>query len=217
MKKQLSFSTIKFSQLETFFKLTLEVGDANFSKWFDFPYQVDSGELEQLNSLLNDKRLVIGGFTEEELKAKFIIPLLNLVNFRDENIADWYERSIKSVIDDLEIGGKTDFLVASGVKEPDTPYFFIQEFKPSETTSSPHDQLLAELLVALHLNQENEALGAYVVNEMWRFMLLEKHNDDTYTYYLSTGYNCLNKSDLKQLYISLQGVKADILNRFVPA
>lgn len=217
MKKQISFSNVKFNQLEEFFTLSLEVRDAKFSKWFDFPYEVSPEELRSLDNLLLDKRLIIRGFTEEELKAKFIIPLLNLVDFRDENIADWYERSIKSVINGLEIGGKTDFLVASGIKEPKVPYFFIQEFKPSETTSSPHDQLLAELLVAVDLNKENQALGAYVVNELWRFMLLEKQENDSYIYYLSTGYNCLNKAELKQLYISLQGVKADILNRFVLA
>lgn len=44
-------------------------------------------------------------------------------------------------------------------------------------------------------------------------MLLEKAADDTYTYTLSIGYNGLNLEDLKKIYISLQGVKADILEK----
>ncbi|MEM8527764.1 MAG: hypothetical protein AAGG68_24190 [Bacteroidota bacterium] len=215
MKKQISFSTIKLSQLEGYIDFQLEFDNAQFEKWFDYAYELSKEEEEFLFSLLEDERLLIHGFSEEELKAKFIVPLLNKVKFKTDKIADWYERSIRATVNDLDIGGKTDFLVASGKKEPKLPYFFIQEFKPSESTSSPHDQLLAELLVAIELNEESQVLGAYVVNELWRFMLLRKNTDNTYTYFLSSGYNCLNKEDLKKLYISLQGVKADILERFI--
>ena len=62
-------------------------------------------------------------YTEEELKAKFIIPLVNRVDFVGESFSDWYERSIKTVINDWEISGITDFMVAKGEKEPESPYF----------------------------------------------------------------------------------------------
>lgn len=214
MKQQISFSNVKLVQLKSYIDFKLDFDNTAFDKWFKYPYTVSPEEEVFLESLLKDERLLIYGFSEEELKAKFIIPILNKVNFKTDETADWYERTIRAEVNGIEIGGKTDFLVASGLKEPEVPYFFIQEFKPSESSSSPHDQLLAELMVALELNQEDTVLGAYVVNEIWRFMLLEKKKDNTYTYYLSPGYNCLNKEDLKKLYISLRGVKAAILERF---
>lgn len=213
MKKQLSFSSIKLKDIQKIVSIELRRNKNTFDKWFEFPYTVSEQETNFLYSLLEDERLLISGFSEEELKAKFIIPLLNKVNFKAKGFADWYERPLKSTINGVEIGGKTDFLVANGTKEPEIPYFFIQEFKPAESASSPHDQLLAELLVAIQRNKNTQAIGAYVINELWRFMLLEKEEDEIYCYYLSSGYNCLNKEDLKKLYISLQGIKADIIEK----
>ena len=211
--KQLSFSTVKLKNLTELVSIEPILDDNAFSKWFNYAYEITEEELIFLSRLLADRRLIIGGFSEEELKAKFIIPLLNRVNFQVGTLSDWYERPLKAVIKDTELGGKTDFLVASGLKEPEQPYFFIQEFKPSETKSSPQDQLLAELLVALQLNQKDETVGAYVIGEHWRFMLLKKIGEDNYQYFLSTGYNCLIKENLSQLYISLQGIKADIIQK----
>ncbi|NJL74790.1 MAG: hypothetical protein HC892_06880 [Saprospiraceae bacterium] len=211
--RQISFSTISLKQLREIVDIKPEMDETVFDKWLHYVYEISEEEVSFLYGLLEDERLLISGFSEEELKAKFIIPILNKVNFQVGGLHDWYERTLRGVVNGVEIGGKTDFLVATGIKEPEKPYFFIQEFKPSESSSSPQDQLLGELLVALHLNNESQMLGAYVLNELWRFLLLVKNNEERYTYYLSTGFNCLNKEDLKQLYASLQGVKADIMQR----
>ena len=128
-------------------------------------------------------------------------------------MSDWYERPLHATINDYELGDKTDFLVARGINEPEKPYFFIQEFKPSESKSSPQNQLLSELLVALYLNEEPSALGAYVVGQLWTFLLLKKTVKEEYIYYVSQGFNALNEADLKRLYIALQGVKADIMDK----
>ncbi len=211
--KQLSFSTIKLKQIAELVNIEPKWDDSAFDKWFNYPYEISTSEEVFLKQLLSDRRLIIGGFSEEELKAKFIIPLLNKIDFQVNHLSDWYERPLKAVINGTELGGKTDFLVASGLKEPEQPYFFIQEFKPSETRNSPQDQLLAELLVAMQLNQDQEAIGAYVMGEHWRFILLQKIGENNYRYTLSSGFNCLINANLKQLYIALQGVKADIVKK----
>ncbi|MCB1189797.1 MAG: hypothetical protein H7A23_00860 [Leptospiraceae bacterium] len=46
-------------------------------------------------------------------------------------IQDWYEASIQGTVNGVEIKGYADFMVATGIKEPQKPYFFIQEYKPS--------------------------------------------------------------------------------------
>ena len=111
------------------------------------------------------------------------------------------------------MNGITDYLVAKGFDEPEKPYFFIQEFKPSKPNSDPENQLLAELIVAIENNQESSAIGAHIVGRLWTFVLLRKLDENTFRYVSSVGFNVLDIEDLKKLYIALQGVKADIIQK----
>ncbi len=91
----------------------------------------------------------MGSYSEEELRIRFIGPLLNKVDYRFKNTRDWYQRPLKAKINKVTIGGYVDFMVAKGFKEPEIPYFFIQEFKRTKFETDPEDQLLAEMLVAM--------------------------------------------------------------------
>ena len=213
MKKQLSFSNIKLKDLRAIIPLKAKSLPTIFDKWFKFDYSLSAADEDFLNGLLKSNEIRMPFYSEEELKMKFIAPILNRVNFNFEEVTDWYERAISGTVNDWELRGVTDYLVATGISVPERPYFFIQEFKPSKTGSDPEDQLLAELLLAIHLNKENIALGSIIIRQLWTFMLLEKNSEDSYCFYKSAGFNTLNIKDLKQLYIALQGVKADIVER----
>jgi len=213
MNQQLYFSDLRLKDLRQVVNITPQIEKSAFNKWFNYPYVLQEEELLFLKKLNKDRRLYLAGCSAADLKAKFIIPLLNKVNFLFREVADWYERPLSAIINGYELSGKIDFLVATGIKEPETPYFFIQGFKPSVSKSSPQDQLLSELLVALYLNKEQTALGAYVVGQLWVFLLLKKNDDDTYEYFISQGFNTLNEVDLQELYVALQGMKADIMEK----
>ncbi len=209
MKKQLSFSKVKFDELNQVVRLMgiLDLQDTKFQEWFSYPYTFNETELLLLERLLSTHKLYVSTYSEEELKAKLIIPILNSVNFMFGTVKDWYERPLKAVINGVEIGGYVDFMVANGVKEPQRPYFFIQEFKRSKAEVDPEDQLLAELLVAIELTQTTIMRGAYIMGKAWNFVILEKQLDGRYEYYISKVFDNTWLADLKQIYINLQAVK----------
>ena len=209
MKKQLSFSRVKFDELNQIVKLigVPDIYDTKFQEWFSYPYSFEDTELLLLEQLLNQHKLYVSTYSEEELKAKLLVPILNSVNFMFEEVKDWYERPLKAVVNYVEIGGYVDFMVAKGIKEPQRPYFFIQEFKKSKVEVDPEDQLLAELLVAITLNQTTIMRGAYIIGKAWNFVILEKQTNDQYKYYVSKIFDNTWLEDLKQIYINLQAVK----------
>lgn len=211
--QKLSFSNIKYKDLKKVVNIKQLVDDSQFNDWFSNHYEFSEEELAFLKTLIHKNRLKVKTYTEEELKAKFIIPLLNKVDFQGENYSDWYERTIKTVINGWEIGGLTDFMIAKGEREPETPYFFIQEFKPSKTSSYPEEQLIAELLVALHLNKETLIKGAYIVGEHWYFVITQRDETDNYQYFVSESFDSLKLEDLKRIYQYLQTIKSEVLKK----
>ncbi len=106
------------------------------------------------------------------------------------------------------LNGEPDFVVATGIEEPKTPYFFLQEYKKSvNPTGNPEFQVLATMLTAMTLNNTNEIKGGFIIGRTWTFIILEKLENDNYEYFVSDGFDCLRFSDLKQIYINLQAVK----------
>jgi hypothetical protein len=209
MKKQLSFSKIKFDELNKIVKLIgiPDIYDTKFQEWFSYSYVLTKTELTLLERLLSQHKLYVSNYSEEELKAKLIIPILNLVEFNCGGIKDWYERPLKAIINGVEIAGYVDFMVATGIKEPQRPYFFIQEFKKSKAKIDPEDQLLAELLVAIELTQSTIMRGAYIIGKTWNFVILERQQTYQYQYYISRVLDNTWFEDLKQIYINLQAIK----------
>jgi hypothetical protein len=207
MKKQLSFSKVKFDELCKVVPLKPITDHAQFNEWFHYDYSLNENEIDFLTHLIDLHRPFLSSYSEEELKVKYITPMLNKVNFMFEEVRDWYERPLKAVINGVEIGGYVDFMVAKGIKEPQRPYFFIQEFKKSKTEVDPEDQLLAELLVATELNQATVMRGAYIIGKVWNFVILKKQPNNEYEYYVSKIFDNTWLDDLKQIYINLQAVK----------
>jgi hypothetical protein len=211
-RKSVSFSSVTMLQLRQVVTLRPKATDSLFLiEWTDFQYIILDEDLLFLNKLIQKNKNLINYYLEEEVKAKFIIPLLNKIDFCVGETQDWYERTLKTKINSVEIGGKTDYLVAKGFAEPEVPYFFIQKFKPTLTSSSPEEQLLAELIVALQLNQRNEIKGCYIIGRYWHFMVLEK-NENIYEYSVSKGFDSMDLNDLKKIYNLLQAVKQKYCN-----
>ena len=149
-------------------------------------------------------------YSEEELKAKFITPILNKVDFMVGDVKDWYERPLRAIINDFEIGGYTDYMVAKGEDEPELPYFFLQEFKPSVSNTPPESQLLAELITALHLNNLTEMKGGTVQGQFWKFMIVERIGEE-WLYYTSKSFDAADFNDLCGIYNCLRFIKNSII------
>ncbi len=210
--KKLNFSSINISDLEKIVKLTIDLKEQYFHEWFNFNYELNSDENIFLANLLkkmnNQSRFKIGEFSEEEIKMKFISPLLNKVDFIGLNYQDWYERQMKAKINGILFNGTTDFLVASGEFEPEKPFFFIQEFKKSFKSNSPVGQILAEMMVAIENNKSiNIIRGAFTYGSIWQFIYLEKIENFNYRYAISESFDSFKLIDLKNIYKNLIAVK----------
>lgn len=178
-----------------------------FDEWFGYSYNLKKDEEIFLEELIKNERLYLQKYNEELLKAKFISPLLNKVNFVTENFRDWYGYEISAVVNGYELSGKPDFMVASGKFEPENPYFFFQEFKKSRTVSNPDYQVLSEMATAMEINKSKIMKGAYNIGKWWTFVILKKLGEGKYKYYESDSFDCLKITDLKQIFINLKAVK----------
>ncbi len=205
--KKISFANVEYGDLKKLVHLIPKLFENAFEKWFSFEYSLSEEEEKFLKDLIVENKFYISSYTEEELKANFIIPLLRKVNFRRDNIREWYERPLSATINNETIGGTVDFMVARGDKSPESPFFFIQEFKRTKNDSLPEEQLLAEMLVAINLNKTNIMRGAYIVGRVWNFVILEKISENTYQYFVSDVVDSLTFNGLRQIFICLQTVK----------
>jgi hypothetical protein len=93
-------------------------------------------------------------------------------------------------------------MVAKGRSKPVVPYFFIQEFKKLLTPSNPKYQLVAQMLVALNLNQSKAIKGA---------------TNNKYVYFVSEDFDSSKIADLEAIYKNLIFVKQEIKKLGSPA
>jgi hypothetical protein len=184
-----------------------------FNSWFNFDITLIDEEVLFLKELLAQEIDLIRIYNEEDLKAHFISPILNKVNFKSlkNKRRDFYEETLTYETNHFILRGVTDFVVAKGLEYPETPYFFIQEFKKGVQYSNPEPQLLAELISAVELNNFKQMKGAFIVGENWNFVILNKLAQDKYQYFISHTFNATNINDLKCIYKNLLFVKHNLL------
>ncbi len=205
--KSYNFSNIKFSDLENIIQIKPMYNPLVFNDWFSFAYKLSRKESTFLKELIERHIKLLNFYLEEDLKMKFLSPILNQVNFMTDDFHDWYDGALTGMVNDVEIKGFTDYMVATGISQAKKPYFFIQEFKPSVPDKNPEIQLLAEMLVTIEKNQTNIMRGGYIIGRNWSFVILEKIGENQFEYFVSSPFDALDFADLKKIYIILQAVK----------
>ncbi len=202
-----NFSQITFQILRKITNIELGEEENKFDEWFGYNYKLNNEEENFLQNIIKKEKIYLHLYNEELLKARFLHPLLNMVDFRTKNFRDWYAYPISAVVNGYKLSGLPDFMVATGLEFPEKPYFFIQEFKKQLTNSDPLRQLLSEMAVAISYNKVKETQGAYNIGQFWKFVILTKLDESKYQYYESQSLDCLKINDLKQIYQNLQAVK----------
>ena len=210
-----SFSKIRDKELEKLFDIEKKIDKNIFNEWFNNKKIIESETIKFLNTLILENELLIRDYNEEDLKIKFITPLLNKIKFVsfENEFRDFYELSLKYQTEDFIFQGTTDFVVSKGLVKSKKPYFFIQEFKRSEEFSNPRPQLVAELIAGIELNNEKVMKGAYIVGENWNFVILEKLGDKNYQYFVSSTFKATNREDLYLIYKNLLFIKEEIIQK----
>ena len=207
-----NYSSVTFDDLKEVFDIKRLKSKDIFKDWFDKKYDLNKDENDFVERLVDMHFQHINNYSELELVGKVIAPILNKVNFmiNDKHIRDWYEVALRYEDSEVCFNGRCDFVVAKGYDSPINPYFFIQEFKQA-SASFPENQLLAELITAIKINQTDTIKGAYIMGQIWAFVILERVKKNSYNYYISKRYDSMDIDDLTKIYKILQNVKQELI------
>ena len=156
-------------------------------------------------------RLNVDNWNEQELSLNCIGPMLALVDLSGATFNSFAARSLSGVINGEELSGIPDGMVARGWREPEIPYFCLQEYKrDKDPNGDPAAQVLAAMLVAQHLNandsssalaRERAVYGCYIVGRMWYFVVLSGTE-----YAMSAGHNAA-REEIFEIFTILKSLK----------
>jgi hypothetical protein len=171
---------------------------ADFSEW-------ERKSLEFFRQLLRHNA---HSWNEVELMQLFIGPIFALVNFSGKHCNYFAERELRGAVGDVVMYGNPDGMIASGSREPETPYFCLQEYKKHlDPKGDPAGQALATMLVAQELNEHRRPVyGCYVAGDIWRFMLLQER-----TYGLSDAYSATGGDGVFEIFRILKTLKGVVM------
>ncbi len=191
------------------FKLTriVEYKTALMQEWLTVAEPVfDIFEQRTFDTAINQAIKNIFGWSEEDLKMKFISHILPLGHLVDNGrFYTYFEKIVSGQIDNIKLRVKTDFMVAAGVVDvPRNPYFHFQEYKPSKNpTGDSMAQLLEAMLIGQQQNNNGKPIyGAEIVGKNWTFVTLESRS-----YCLSNTYDSTKHADLKTIIAILRKFK----------
>ena len=208
-KPKINFEKIDKAFIEREFNIERVKQNDTLSRWVadngdnEYPQQ-----LEAYRQLFEDR---LEDVNEETLKMNFISFVLNSVQFNGKNYTAFADERLEAEFDTMIVSGKADWFVAKGKYKPETPYFFLQEYKRTKRgNSDPDGQLLAEMLVVRKLNDDGQPMkGLTVLGKLWNFMVL-----DGGQYCISKSYDSTQKEDLKEIFRILKVAKNEIAAKF---
>jgi hypothetical protein len=163
-----------------------------------------------LASLREELNRFYRAWNEAELQCRFISPLLHTIHMHGKYYNNFFERKLKVEIATYHVEGTVDFMVASGLYEPEQPYFFLHEYKRFKgTEADPLGQLLIAMIAAqLENNDGLPVYGCFVVGKYWSFVVLAGKE-----YAVSQGYDATNEQELLIIWNILHHTKIIIEER----
>jgi hypothetical protein len=187
--KQTNFESWETQDLEITFGLKQIWESEMLTEWLNAQTKFEDFEKKYIEKLRTRILHFVDFWNEDELKMQAISRILDFADYSSDEYSIFSQRPLSAVINDIELSGRVDFMLAKGRQKPISPYFFIHEYKQERKgNADPKGQLLAELLAAQAANENKFPLyGCYVVGRNWFFMILDGEK-----YAVS---NALNSSD----------------------
>ena len=152
-------------------------------------------------------------WNEEELKMHFISVAILCAQIEVPKIVNtYYERRLSGKVQQIPISVIVDCMIASPTfsGRPKTPYFFLQEYKPSlGDTHDPEGQMLAAMILSQDKNQDAKPLyGSWIQGRFWYFTTLLGKD-----YCVSKPFDATDPNAVVQIVFILRQLKELILNR----
>ncbi|MCK5871651.1 MAG: hypothetical protein KAG26_02395 [Methylococcales bacterium] len=210
-----TFKEWDLDNLDTAFNLKqrLESEFELLPQWEDLAQTIALTEFERQTVFNLQQPLCWGGraWNEFELENKFISPLIMATQMDDREIGYFLERPLSATVEGYQLSGKVDGMIATGVRNPHTPYFCFHEYKRSvENQGTPDAQVLAAMLVAREMNQNSKSIyGLFIVGLIWNFVILNGQE-----YCISKNYSADN-DQVFTIFKMLKALKKIIKTRLI--
>ena len=208
--EKLFFKDATLTQLDEKFALQQTDNCLWLNKWLSATLTLSDQELAMATHLQKSLLKNVLAWNEQELSLNFIGPIFSIIDFSEPYRFNFFaQRPISCTIENIELYGKPDGMIASGYRQPLIPYFCFHEYKKEiDTSGDPIGQCLAAMLVGQELshNPTVPIYGCVVVGRDWYFMtLVEKY------YCISKGHNAA-QDDLFEVIQILKELKEIIRN-----
>lgn len=155
-----------------------------------YKYEADDYERRYLSSL-SENYLSLGGdsWNEAELENKMISPVIVFSEIANQKYSYFLERDLSMTVEDFDLSGRVDGMIATGFRNPKTPFFCMSEYKrQTDPDGDPQGQSLIAMLVAQQLNGNQKPIfGSYVIGRNWCFMALVGKE-----YAISKDFSCVD-------------------------
>ena len=198
-----NFRDWTLDKIDASFQLQQADNNECLNNWLALPFPLLEWERIAVNLLQKKMNLGLNGWNEVELENKFISPLFMLADIDNKQFAYFLEREITANIGKYELIGRVDGMIATGFRNPQKPYFCMNEYKGEvDPTGDPAGQCLIAMLVAQALNNHDALIyGCYIIGKMWQFIVLEGSN-----YTISKSFNA-DDEEIFDIYRILKGLK----------
>ena len=156
-------------------------------------------------------------WNEQDLSLHFIGPMFSCIDFTERYRFNLFaQRTISAIIQGIALGGRTDEIIASGFRDPKTPFFAVNEYKrETDPDGDPAGQALAAMLVGQELNLQKEVTlplyGCYIRGRNWFFMALEGNK-----YAISQAFDSTDIEEAYQILRILFQLKIYCMERTEP-
>lgn len=207
-----NFREWTLDKIEDTFRLKQIHNSPILAELLSFEYQADAYETRYLTNL-SRSYVALGGddWNEVELENKFISPLIVFSEIANEKYSYFLERELSTTIDEYQLSGRVDGMIATGFRNPKMPYFCLSEYKrQTDPDGDPRGQALIAMLVAQQLNDnknlnaDRPIFGSYIIGRDWYFMVLVGKE-----YAISKDFSCVD-SEVFDIYRILKGLKVQI-------
>jgi hypothetical protein len=198
--------------LDEAFGLTQQLNSELLTQWENNNEEITEFEKQTLLNLQEPLLWAGRSWNEFELENKFISPVIMTAKIDNRKISYFLERPLSCVIGDYQLSGIVDGIIASGVRNPHTPYFCLHEYKRSaENQGTPDGQVLAAMLVAREINNNKLPIyGLFVVGLIWNFVVLQGND-----YCISKHYNA-DDEEIFVIFKMLKALKQIIHTKLIP-
>jgi len=184
-------------------------------EWLDVEMPILTTFEQTLFDITYDKGVQkIAGWSEEDLKMKFITHILDLGHLNDEGrLIGFFDKLIWATVEGIKLSVKSDFMMATGVLETyQKPFFHFQEYKPNKNpTGDSMAQLLEAFLIGQTKNEKPIPLyGVEIIGKHWTFVVMEGKQ-----YCISKSFSAIEKDDLLKIIAILRKFKHILMTRLL--